>query len=244
MINLDDLLPQLTKCTLFAGKSHSELQRLLSGISYRIATFKKDEIILSPNQPADTMGIILSGAVDVQKVFPSGKLVLVTRKTAYDLFAEPSIFSRATHYPNQISACKPCRIMFIHKNALLKLFNIDQTVMVNFLKSVSDAMLVLKHKIGILSLHSIQAKIAAFLIHEYRHAGINENADLITLPFSKKAWAEYMNVSRTSLSRELTKMAADEVITLTKGKVRIINRDKLEKIFIQQNESGAVPGPN
>jgi CRP-like cAMP-binding protein len=228
---MDDLLTQLTKCGLFVGKSPSELQQLLSDIGYQIATFKKNEIILSPAQSADTMGIILSGSVDVQKVFPSGKLIMITRKTASDLFAEPSVFSRANHYPNQISASKPCRIMFIHQNELLKLFRIDRTIMLNFLKSVSDSMLILEYKIGILSLNTIQAKIATFLYHEYKHtAEANHNVQ-ITLPFSKKIWAESMNVSRTSLARELKKMTDAQIIAVNQKKITIINLPKLERIL-------------
>jgi CRP-like cAMP-binding protein len=226
MMKLINLPQQLANCNLFQGKSHPEIEQLLKGIIYRIAVFQKNEVILSPNQPADTMGIILSGTADVQKVFPSGKLVLVARKTACDMFAEPSIFSRAPHYPNQISASKPCRVMLIHKNELLKLFRMDQTIMLNFLKSVSDSMLVLKYKIGILSLNSIQAKIAAYLYHEY-----NQKTVQIILPFSKKAWAEYLNVSRTSLARELKKMADAQLLTVDRKKVTINNLEKLKQIF-------------
>jgi CRP-like cAMP-binding protein len=230
---MTDLLSLLPKCSLFKDKSPTEIDYLLSRIVYKVDSFKKEDVIFSPNQPADTMGIILSGAVDVQKIFPSGKIVIVTRKTAPDLFAEPSLFSKSKHYPETICACKPCKILFIHKNELLKLFTIDQTIILNFLKSVSESMLVLKHKIGILSLNSIQEKIAGFLIHEYRHEGPNENSRLITLPFSKKAWAEYMNVSRTSLSRELKNMEIAGVISVIKGKIKIVNFAKLEKILFQ-----------
>jgi CRP-like cAMP-binding protein len=230
---MDDLLTQLTKCGLFVGKSPSELQQLLSDIGYRTAAFQKNEVIFSPNQTADMMGIILSGTVDIQKVFPSGKLVIITRKTACDLLAEPSIFSRATHYPNQVSACKPCRIMLIHKNEVLKLLRRDEAIMSNFLKSVSDSMLLLKHKIGILSLNSIQAKIAAFLFHALNHTDDHNNVNLITLPYSKTAWAEYLNVSRTSLARELKKMALAQIITVNHKKIKIVNPEKLKQLFFE-----------
>jgi CRP-like cAMP-binding protein len=123
--------------------------------------------------------------------------------------------------------------IIIHKDELLKLFTIDQAIMLNFLKSVSDSMLVLKHKIGILSLNSIQEKTASFLIHEYHHEGNNKNSNPITLPFSKKAWAEYMNVSRTSLSRELKNMEIAGVISIAKGKIKIVDFARLEKILFQ-----------
>lgn len=69
-----DLSNSLKKCSLFKNKSIDEIQYLLSNIIYSIKSFSKNEIILSSNQIANTMGIILSGFADVQKFFPLERL--------------------------------------------------------------------------------------------------------------------------------------------------------------------------
>lgn len=55
--------------------------------------------------------------------------------------------------------------------------------------------------------------------------------DVLTLSFSKKAWAEHMNVSRTSLSRELRKLEIDGVISFNKRKIKINDMESLKKIL-------------
>ncbi|MCT4566415.1 MAG: Crp/Fnr family transcriptional regulator [Maledivibacter sp.] len=227
-----DLSNSLKKCSLFKNKSIDEIQYLLSNIIYSIKSFSKNEIILSSNQIANTMGIILSGFADVQKFFPSGKVVIIARKEKNDLIAEPSIFSNTKYYPATISACEACRIIFIHKNELLKLFLMDEELMQNFLESVSNSMIILKNKIGILSLNSIQEKISYFLIDEYRR----NNCNIVKLPFSKKVWAEYMNVSRPSLSRELRKLEMEGIISFDKNIIEIHDLERLEKILFQQHD--------
>lgn len=228
---MDRLLPLLGKCRLFQNNSTGEIEGLLSRINYRIASFSENEIIFSPLHKADKMGILLSGSVDVQKLFPAGKVVIIERKKSPDLIAESSLFSTLDFYPDTYSVCKPCKIMFLQKTELLDLFKADPAFLLNFLELVSDSTLFLKHKIGILSLDSIQEKIAGYLVHYKNHDCKAGMPDIITLPFSKKAWAEYMNVSRTSLSRELRKLEGEGILSFEKRVIKINSWKRLETIL-------------
>ncbi|MCG8499332.1 MAG: Crp/Fnr family transcriptional regulator [Firmicutes bacterium] len=228
---MNNLWPLLQKCSLFKHKSTDELGSLLANIHYSINTFKENEIIFSPLQKADKIGIILSGSVDIQKLFPGGKVVILERKKSPDLIAESSMFSKFECYPHTISVCKPCKIFFIGKAELLQLFALDQNVMWNFMEAISNTALLLEHKIGILSFDSIQEKIAAFLIHDQKHADKIVETNTVTLPFSKKAWAEYMNVSRTSLSRELRKLEIAGIISFRQRNITIKDMERLEQIL-------------
>ncbi|GKX27699.1 transcriptional regulator [Vallitalea longa] len=224
---MDNLSVLLQKCYLFKNKSLEEIDNLLSHIQYKIESFKENEVIFSPVRTADKIGMLLSGSVDIQKLFPSGKIVIIERKKSLDLIASDSIFSRIDFYPDAVSVSSPSTILFITKTDLLHLFDLDKDFMLNFLESVSNSTLVLKHKIGILSLNSIQEKIAGYLIYN------NKIYDTycITLPFSKLAWAEYMNVSRTSLSRELRNLELKGILSFKKRKIIIHDMKRLEKLL-------------
>ncbi|WP_347490503.1 Crp/Fnr family transcriptional regulator [Desulfoscipio sp. XC116] len=220
-------LSVLKKCTLFKNKEPDEIENLLSNINFRTDNFVENDVIFSPVQNADKMGIVLSGAADVQKLFPTGKVVIIERKRNADMIAEASMFSRLDYYSDTIVACKPCEIMLITKNDLLTLFSLDHTVLLNYLEHVSNSTLVLKNKIGILSLDSIRAKIAGYLIYDYKMNG----SHVISLPFSKKEWAEYMDVSRTSLSRELRGLEFEGILSFDKRTIVIKELNRLEKIL-------------
>lgn len=220
-------LSMLKKCTLFRNKESDEIESLLSNISYRTETFTESEVIFSPVQNANKMGIILSGTADIQKLFPTGKVVIIERKKTADIIAEASMFSKLDYYSDTIVACKPCEILLVTKKDLLTLFNLDPTVLLNYLEHVSNSTLVLKNKIGILSLDSIRAKIAGYLIYDYKMNG----SHVISLPFSKKEWAEYMDVSRTSLSRELRGLEFEGILSFDKRTIVIKDLNQLEKIL-------------
>jgi CRP-like cAMP-binding protein len=57
--------------------------------------------------------------------------------------------------------------------------------------------------------------------------------NVIHLPFSKKTWAEYLNVSRPSLYRELKKLDDDQAIEINKNNISILNKQKLENLLQQ-----------
>ena len=220
-------LSVLRKCALFKNKQPDEIERLLSNISFKTELFTENEVIFSPVQNADKMGIVLSGTVDIQKLFPTGKVVIIERKREADMIAEASMFSRLDYYSDTIVACKPCEIMLITKKNLLSLFNLDHAILLNYLEHVSNSTLILKNKIGILSLDSIRAKIAGYLIYDYKMNG----SHVISLPFSKKEWAEYMDVSRTSLSRELRGLEFEGILSFDKRTIVIKELNRLEKIL-------------
>lgn len=224
---MNHLFVKLQQCCLFKNKSSYEIEDLLSHIPYKISSYTENEVLFSPVQTADRIGIILSGSVDIQKLFPSGKIVIIERKKSLDLIAACSIFSKIDFYPDAVSVSKPSTILFITKKDLLHLFDLDKDFMLNYLESVSNATLILRHKIGILSLNSIQEKIAGYLIYNSKIC----NSHSVTLPFSKKAWAEYMNISRTSLSRELKALEVKGILSFEGRKIIIHNMGKLEEIM-------------
>lgn len=224
---MNSTLLTLQKCSLFKNKSLSEIEYLLSNISYTIKDFLKNEIVFSYKKTADTLGILLSGCINVQKLFPSGKVVTITTRDIGDLIADASIFSKAQYYPSTIYTCVSSKILFISKTELLKLFSLDEDIIINFLESVSNRALTLNQKIEILSLNSIKERIAFFLLKEYTH----NKSYKITLPFSKKIWAEYMNVSRSSLSRELKELCIKDILSFKERTITIINLDALKEIL-------------
>jgi CRP-like cAMP-binding protein len=227
---MNNHLVVLQKCLLFKNKSLKDIEYFLSNITFKIKKFESMETILSPVQTADKIGIILSGTVDIQKVFPNGKMIILERKTSPSIIGESSVFSKYEYYPDNISSCKSCEILFISKTDLIKLFSLDKELLFNLLEYISNTALMFRHKIGILSLDSIQEKIAGYLFYEMHYA--NETiVDTIELPFSKKDWAEYLDVSRTSLSRELRNLASQEIISFEKRTIIVKDKKRLAKIL-------------
>lgn len=224
---MESMIRLLNKSCLFNHLSVEETERLLKDVTSGIRCYKKNEVIFSPFHPADTLGIILEGSIDAQKIFASGKVITVSRRFPYDLIADASIFANISYYPSTVSACENSRIWLVNKANLLKLFTRDNRIMVKFLESVSNRALALNSVIEILSLNSVPAKIAYFLTMEQK----KQKSSTIMLKYPKKSLAEQINVSRPTLSRELKKMQLGGIISCHKRTIKIHSLEKLADLY-------------
>ncbi|MGD1818825.1 MAG: Crp/Fnr family transcriptional regulator [Pleomorphochaeta sp.] len=229
---MKELINILKKCKVFSEKDEKEIESILLKINYKIKDYEEKDIILSPANKADNIGIILLGAVNIEKVFPTGKMILIERRQVGDLIGANSIFSKYEYSTNIVISCKASKILYIPKLDLLKLFLIDRKLMYNFIEILSNYSLMFEYKIGLLSLNSIKEKIAGYLIHALQFdEKIKTSSNIVELPFSKKDWAEFLNVSRTSLSRELKSLERERILTFDKRKIIINNMEKLNSII-------------
>ncbi|MBS4030654.1 MAG: Crp/Fnr family transcriptional regulator [Clostridiales bacterium] len=223
---MQHLVRQLNKCRLFNHLSPEKIVFLLSDIEYNVKLYSKNEVVFSPHHHSDTLGILLEGSVDVQKIFSSGKIVTVNRRFSPDLIADASIFAKIENYPSTITANENSSVFLINKSNLLKIFSKDKEIISKFLESVSNRVLALNSTIEILSLNSVAAKIAFFLLLEHS----KQNSKTIMLTFTKKSLAEHLNVSRPTLSRELKNMQLRGIISLHNRTIRILSLEILEQL--------------
>lgn len=223
---MDEKLMNLNHCSLFNHLNSAKINDLFSKVQYSIKNYRRGEVIFCPHIASDTLGILLSGSVDVQKIFATGKALTVTRRYAHDLIAEASLFAKIDHYPSTIIACENTQALLIKKNEIVKLFTLDEIIMTKFLECVSNRILSLNHTIEILSLNSVTEKIVYYLLLEY-HA---QNTNPIQLKFTKKALAEHLNVSRTTLSRELKNLQQKGYISFEGRNIKIHCIEKFESL--------------
>jgi CRP-like cAMP-binding protein len=57
-----------------------------------------------------------------------------------------------------------------------------------------------------------------------------ENAE-IKIPFNRKELSEYINVNRSALSRVLSSLEEDNIISFNKNKFKILDLEKVKKIM-------------
>lgn len=229
MSKMNELISDLRSCILFERLSDNEIRELLSEIEYQVRTFDKNEVIFSPHQKADVLGILLEGTVDVQKIFSCGKIITINRRFSQDLIADASIFANIQYYPSYIVASDKSRLFLINRKNLLTLFSLNEEIMAKFLQSVSNRVLTLNKSIEIFSMSSVSSKIAWYLLNAYQE----QKNSCIQMIFTKKDLAEHLNVSRTTLSRELKNMENEGVLSFSRKSIQIHDVNKLKNLCSQ-----------
>lgn len=226
---MEKYLDSLNKSILFKNLNKDEITDLIATVPHNIINYKKNDIIAIEEDDCNSLGIILSGTVEIHKPFPSGKIITINNFEAGNVFGEALIFSGRHKYPATIVSSNDTKIMYIGKYDIIKLMRLDDRILNNFVSVLSNRILMLNDRITNLSYDTVRKKIANIILVEYS----KQKNIVLTLPFCRKKMAELLNIPRPSLSRELIKMKEDGMIDYHKNKLKILDIDLLEKCLLK-----------
>ena len=219
------LSDNLKRCILFKDIKYENLYNFLNMSNYTIKKYLKGNVVVIEGSKCEELGILLEGLLEVQTLYPSGKLLTLAQLKPGEIFGEAIPFSKVNKFPATIEAIKDSKIMFIKKEDLTNCLINYHKFMENFLELLSNKLLILNKKIKMLSLENIRQKIGNFLMEEYKEQGSN----IIKVSLSRKEMAEHMGIQRPSLSRELIKMRKEGIIEFDKKVIIIKDMGILSK---------------
>lgn len=217
----------LCNCPLFSGLKEDDIKEIISLRNQRIEHFQKNDIIIKINEDLNYIGVVLRGSVGVQKSFVSGKCFNIFYKRQGEVFGGALALDQKMAYQIEIIAQEICEILIIHKESIKKLFSKNEIIANNLLALFVKDIRLLNKKIELLSYSSIQKKIAYALLYK---TDVNDK-NFLDLDYSKKSWAEHLNVSRPSLHRELKKLSAKDIIEIKDKKIIVLQRNELKNIL-------------
>lgn len=214
----------LASCTLFENFTATEIVNILSNTKYKINKYKKSETIALEGDPISSIGIILLGNIEIQKVYPSGKIVTINRMGRGNIFGE----AIKKTYPSTIVSSGDSEILFISEEDIIKLCSSSKVFLNNFMRVLSNRILNLSKILRNLSYQTIREKIASYLLDEYK----KQHSLTINMNLSRQEMADLFGITRPSLSRELINMKNDNLIHIDKKAITIIDIEALEEILL------------
>lgn len=214
----------LMKCILFKNLRQENIEALLRFLKYRVETYKKNSLIAQEGDYCNSIGIVIDGTVELQTIYPSGKVSTLTQLTSGSTFGEAILFASYNEYPQTVTSVTKATVMFFDKEEVVHMLTHHPIVLENFLTLMSNKLIMLNRKVKVLSLDTIRQKICSFLLKEYK---LQKNL-IIKVTLSRKHMAEHMAVQRPSLSRELIKMEEEGLISYDKDTITIHDIEALE----------------
>lgn len=224
-MKINDYITLLKQVKLFKNLEEQMLRELFMELNYKILSYSKGDIIFTEDDHCKSLGIVLEGMVEIQKIDSFGKVLTIAQFTSSDIFGENLIFGDDNNFPMTVSSKTDTIILHIQKDSIVKLCQKSSDFLYEYLRIVSNRAMALSSKLKEVTLKTIRQKICGFLLLQYS----TQKTLKITLPMSKKDWADKLGVQRPSLSRELIKMKEEGLIDYDKAVIIIKNLEALEE---------------
>ena len=206
---------------------HCSLPMLMC-LKPKVEKYKKNEFIKIAGDEYEGLGIILSGSAAITKENSIGDRVIITVVKSGDMFGEMAAFSDQKKWPATVIAQEASQVMFMSSDIILgecpKLCRGHRFLIMNMLKIVSDKALLLNKKLDYLSIKSIRGRISSLLIDHYNKIGTLS----FMMSLNRNEMADFLNVSRPALSRELCKLRDEGVLDFYKSSVVIKDIEALK----------------
>lgn len=202
----------LKKCPLFCGIEDESLIKMLDCLGARVDTFDKNYTVLAEGSKAKFIGIVLSGSVQIMQVDYCGNRSILCSMHEGELFAEAFACMQMESIPVSVIASEPGEIMFIDCEHILHTCQngcaFHRQLIYNLMKDLATKTVMFQQKIEVTSKRTTREKLMAYLTLCAKKAGKNT----FIIPFDRQALADYLEVDRTGLSAEISKLRKEGII--------------------------------
>lgn len=222
---MKDIMNELQNNFLFKGINSEKLKDIYKETKYHINKYDKGEIIAHEEDGCNTVGLILEGAIELQRIYPSGKYIVLNKLAVGDVFGEAIIFSKQGNYPATVVALNKCSILYIDKIDMLELFSREKRVLENFLEILSNKVLMLNSKIKNISFKNVKHRVINYILESMKL----QHSSVVKLKENKEGIAAALGIPRPSLSRELINLRDMGYIDFDRSNIKILDLDALEE---------------
>lgn len=190
---------------------NKEEHKLVKG--YQVA---KNNVIFHEGDVCETIGIIISGKVDIISYSFEGKELLINSLKAGEIFGNNLIFSSEPVYRGDVIAQEKSVIAIINKENLVYLLQNNKDFLNLYLKAQSDKAKLLTSRIQLLSLVNAEERL-------FYYASKNDN---VIIYKNVTTLAATIGVQRETLSRLLTSLIKRHLIKKEKGKITVLKKKR------------------
>lgn len=213
---------------LFHNITDQEYRELASKGCIRTAEYDKDSVILHTGDNTDEFGILLAGEIHIESIDLWGNRIILHNLSAGQAFAETFAFCKVPAMVD-VTAVQNCRVLFVNLGKLLMPDNRQcswySKLMQNLLILSTRKNLAWSTRILCISSKSIRARVMTYLSGEAVRHGSTE----FDIPFDRQQMADYLNVERSALSKELGRMKKEGIVTFRKNHFLLNQTDITEQ---------------
>ena len=213
------------QCPLCNSVPDDQREDFLRDVRFSVKTYEKGDAIVTQGSRYESLYILIMGEIVTEMADEKGDFMKVAHIKAPNPLATGFLF--ATNNRSPVSAiCKmPCKAVVIPKENVYFLMRKYESFMLAFLSYISNRVSSLSEKLRLVSLRTIRAKLAYYLLKE------SAGEQSFRLKASKEEIARLFSVSRPALVKVMMEMAAEGIIEVDRRDILIRDRAALQNMF-------------
>ena len=209
---MKDFFDILRECPLFDRIGDESLKEMLGGLNAKECSYKKGDVVFAEGDKAKYLGIVLEGSVQLVRVDYYGNRSILANIEPPQLFGEAFACAGLKSLPVDAVAAADTKILLLDAQRIARPCGNacpchGQTIL-NLLHIVAKKNLVLHQKIEITSKRSTREKLMTYLLLQAKNA----KSHTFTVPYDRQELADYLEVDRSGLSAEISKLRNEKVL--------------------------------
>lgn len=218
-----------TKAPIFSMLDKEQIGEVTSLIVRR--KYKKGQIIFFEGDVSDKFYIINKGKIKIYKYTKEGKEQILYILSEGDFMGYLNLLKKSKFEFNA-EALEDVGVCILTKDNFDNILKKTPEISLKILENLHDRIVSLEDLVQRLSTKDIEARIAGILVSFARDFGeMQGNEIVIDSPLSREEMANYIGVTRETISRKLTSMQDDGIIQLIGNKkIAIKNLEYLKDL--------------
>ncbi|MGG0287016.1 Crp/Fnr family transcriptional regulator [Peribacillus butanolivorans] len=197
---------------------------------HQVKRIEKGCFLFQENTLASDLYYILEGKVEVSKVVPDGRELTMRICSENDLVGETVLFSQNPKYMMNAKMLEDGSVAVISKELLEEKIASDSHLAVEMMTWLSAQNRKNQAKFRDMLLHGKKGAFYSTLIRLSNSYGTEaEDGIVITLPFTNQELANFCGTSREVVNRMLSQLRKNNVVSINKGRIKILNLEYLKQ---------------
>ena len=206
-------IPFLNQIILFRGISPKEIEDIIPKLKLHTMQYQAGDVIYRTGDKIKEIGIVVSGKLQIETTDLWDGHTILDRIQPKMMFGSTYAFIPEEAIMVDIKASEDSVVVFFEAKNLFHVADHYPLLLLNLFQLTAQVNLDLSRRIYHTSHKTIRGRLRAYLSYEAKR----HNSPTFHIPFDRQQLADYLNVDRSALSNELSKMQKEGLLSVHKN---------------------------
>ncbi len=216
------------RVSIFSSLNMEQLEKVAELINHK--EYKKGELLIMEGQSIESLVILNEGQVKAYKTTQDGREQILYIFSEGDFFGERNLL-RNYASPYSVEALEETHVCLIHKGDFQMLIKSFPDIAVKVMEELCQRLDRLEHAVETMGARTVEARVSYVLLEfADKYGKGHPKGTLIELPLSREGIANYIGLTRETVSRKMSLLQSEGILEMIGNKkVLLLDRDALEK---------------